>query len=81
MTEFKKSRWAKPEFTEGYRDGADVFIVERNRMLEIVKSFYEHFGGNKPNSNVLDLGCGDGIVMYQLLKLDNLIEATLIDGS
>lgn len=81
MTEFNKSQWTKPEFTQGYRDSADVFIVERKKLLEIMNSFYKHFIGNKPNSNILDLGCGDGIVIYELLKIDNSIEATLIDGS
>lgn len=81
MTEFDKSQWAKHEFAQEYRDGADVYIVERKRMLEILKSFYTHFVGNRPNSRILDLGCGDGIVAYELLKNDDSIEATLIDGS
>jgi len=81
MTEFNKSQWAKPEFTKEYRDNADVYIVERKRLFEILKSFYKYFIGNKPNSNILDLGCGDGIVIYELLKIDDSIEATLIDGS
>jgi tRNA (cmo5U34)-methyltransferase len=81
MTEFNKSQWAKPEFTQGYRDSADAYIVERKRLLEILNSFYKHFIGNKPNSNILDLGCGDGIIIYELLRIDNSIEATLIDGS
>lgn len=81
MTEFNKSQWAKPEFTQEYRDSADVYIVERRRLLEILKSFYKYFIGNKPKSSILDLGCGDGIVIYELLKIDNSIEATLIDGS
>jgi tRNA (cmo5U34)-methyltransferase len=50
-------------------------------MLEILKSFYKHFISNRPNSHILDLGCGDGIVTYELLKNDNSIEATLVDGS
>jgi tRNA (cmo5U34)-methyltransferase len=81
MTEFNTSQWAKPEFTQEYRDNADVHIVERRRLLEILKSFYKHFIGNKPDSRVLDLGCGDGIVVQELLKIDNSIAATLIDGS
>jgi tRNA (cmo5U34)-methyltransferase len=81
MTEFNDLQWAKPEYTQEYRDSADVFIVERKRLLEILKSFYKHFVGNKPNRNILDLGCGDGIVIGELLKIDNSIQATLIDGS
>ena len=81
MTKFNKSQWAKPKFTQEYRDSADVYIVERRKLFEILKSFYRHFIGNKPKNNVLDLGCGDGIVTNELLKIDNSIVATLIDGS
>ena len=81
MTEFNKSQWAKPKFTQEYRDSADVYVVERRKLLDILKSFYGHFIGNKTNNNVLDLGCGDGIVIQELLKIDNSIAATLIDGS
>src|SRR4030043_1519190 len=81
MTEFNKSQWAKPKFTQEYRDSADVYIVERRRLLEILKSFYGHFIGNKTKINVLDLGCGDGIITHELLRIDNSIVATLIDGS
>ncbi|MFC1885303.1 class I SAM-dependent methyltransferase [Thermodesulfobacteriota bacterium] len=81
MTKFDKSQWTKPEFAQEYRDSSDVYIVERKRLLEILKSFYKQFISNKPNRNILDLGCGDGIVIYELLKIDNSIEATLIDGS
>jgi len=81
MTEFNDLQWAKPEYTQEYRDSADVYIVERKRLLEILKSFYKHFNSNKRNSSILDLGCGDGIIIDELLKIDNSIEATLIDGS
>jgi hypothetical protein len=33
MTEFNKSQWAKAEFTQEYRDSADVYIVERRRLI------------------------------------------------
>jgi len=81
MTEFNKSHWSKAEFAQGYRDSADVFIVERRRLLEILASFYLHFIAGKPNNKVLDLGCGDGIVVQELLKTDASMAATLIDGS
>lgn len=81
MADFDKSQWAKPEFSQEYRDSADIIIVDRRRLLDILQSFYMHFIAGKPDNNVLDLGCGDGIAIYELLKIDNSINATLIDGS
>ena len=81
MTDFSKSRWAEAEFSQEYRDNADIFIVERRRLIETMKSFYRHFIFVNKNNNILDLGCGDGILTYNLLKIDNAISATLIDAS
>lgn len=81
MTGFDKSNWAKPEFSRGYRDNADVFIVERRRMLDVLQSFYGHFVKDGSPKNILDLGCGDGIVAAVIADVDPLISATLVDGS
>lgn len=81
MTEFSKSQWSKSEFTQEYRDNADIYIVERKRLFEILLSFYKHFMAHNPGNKILDLGCGDGIITHELLKIDDSIEATLIDGS
>ncbi len=81
MTEFNKSNWAKADFSQEYREKADIYIVERRRMFTIMKSFYRHFPGGRQNNALLDLGCGDGIVTHELLSVDNSISATLIDGS
>jgi tRNA (cmo5U34)-methyltransferase len=81
VTEFGKSHWADPEFGKGYRDNADIFIVERQRMLSILQSFYAHFVRSGSPKKVLDLGCGDGIVTSALLSVDDSIKATLVDGS
>ncbi len=81
MTEFNRSRWAKADFSQEYREKADIYIVERRRMFGIMKSFYRHFSGSKHNNKILDLGCGDGIVTHELLSVDESISATLIDGS
>jgi tRNA (cmo5U34)-methyltransferase len=80
-TEFDKSNWAKAEFSKGYRDNADVFIVERKRMLAILQSFYTHFVKDGARKMVLDLGCGDGIVTAAIADADPAISATLVDGS
>jgi|LSQX01.3.fsa_nt_gb tRNA (cmo5U34)-methyltransferase len=81
MVEFSKSNWAFPDFSQKYRDTADIIIVERKRLLSILKSFYTHFIINKPDRSVLDLGCGDGIATYELLRIDSALNATLLDGS
>lgn len=81
MTEFSESRWANSEFAREYRDNADIFIVERKRMLEIMKSFYRFFISGNISKSVLDLGCGDGILTFNLLEIDPGISATLVDAS
>jgi tRNA (cmo5U34)-methyltransferase len=81
MTQFNNSNWARAEFSQQYRDNADIYIVERHRMLVIMKSFYRHFLFARKNNNVLDLGCGDGIITHNLLEVDGSISATLIDAS
>jgi tRNA (cmo5U34)-methyltransferase len=81
MTEFDKSNWARPEFSQGYRDNADVFIVERRRMLAILQSFYVHFVKDGSPKTVLDLGCGDGIVASVIAQVDDSLSAVLVDGS
>jgi tRNA (cmo5U34)-methyltransferase len=80
MTEFNKTNWSRPEFSKQYRDNADIYIVERRRMIEIMKSFYMLHMINKRRL-VLDLGCGDGILTGSLLEIDGSISATLIDPS
>lgn len=81
MAEFSKSKWADPDFSQKYRDSADIIIVERKRLLSILQSFYMHFIFGKPERAVLDLGCGDGVAVYELLRIDNRLKATLLDGS
>ncbi|MFQ5329117.1 MAG: class I SAM-dependent methyltransferase [Thermodesulfobacteriota bacterium] len=81
MTKFNETRWSKGEYSGKYIDAADVIVIERRRMMEIVKSFYRHniMGGQE--RRVLDLGCGDGILTQELMGIDNSISATVIDGS
>lgn len=81
MSEFEQSYWADPDFSQGFRNHADNFIVERQRMLAIVQSCFARFGGNAARKNVLDLGCGDGIITVALGLVDPAISAALVDGS
>ncbi|RJQ49078.1 MAG: class I SAM-dependent methyltransferase [Nitrospiraceae bacterium] len=81
MTQFNESQWALPEFSREYRDNADIFIVERKRLFEIMKSFYRYFIYSREQKSILDLGCGDGIITHNLLEIDASISATLVDPS
>lgn len=80
MTDFNNTNWVKEEFSRDYLDRADICIVERRKMFEILCSFVSHFmqAGVK---RTLDLGCGDGVLTEELLKLAPSVSATLIDGS
>lgn len=84
MSKFEKSEWAEEKHAKEFMDNADIYILERKRLFGILKSFYRYFMGSPTFERpikVLDLGCGDGVLTLQLLKEDNKIEATLIDGS
>ncbi len=81
MTTFDESHWAEADFVQGYREGADFYILERRRMLEILKSFYRYFMNGRRGVSVLDLGCGDGIMAHELLSVDGSISVTLVDAS
>lgn len=84
MSKFEKSEWAEEKHAKQFMEHADIYILERQRSFEILKSFYRYFLKNtiiKRPVKVLDLGCGSGALTRELLKEDNKIEATLIDGS
>ena len=81
MSDFNTSRWKDTDFAQQYRDNADIYIIERQRLFEIMKSFYRFFILDDTPKNILDLGCGDGIITSELLSVDDSISATLIDGS
>lgn len=79
MTQFTTTRWSQSEASHEYRDNADGYIPERYRIIGIVQSLYEQFVMGRPGIRVMDLGCGDGIIMQHLKRGD--AEAVLVDGS
>ena len=81
MSEFKKSRWAESNFSQSYRDKASVFLPYREQFIETVKSLYAHFIDSNTEARVLDLGCGDGFFVQELLKSFCPADITLVDGS
>jgi tRNA (cmo5U34)-methyltransferase len=81
MTEFTDSRWSDSVFSQGYRDSADDFIPDRSRLIGIAQFLYRHFMGGRTGNSVLDLGCGDGLFVQELIRIDPDLEATMVDGA
>ncbi len=81
MTQFETSRWAESDFSQNYRDAANIFLPFRSQFIEITKSFFEHFISQNTQAKVLDLGCGDGLFIQELLKSFNPAKVRLVDGS
>jgi tRNA (cmo5U34)-methyltransferase len=81
MPDFDNSHWSDSGFAQEYRDQADGYIPERHCLIEITKSFFRHMVRGSQPRRMLDLGCGDGLMVQELLKVDATIDATLVDGS
>jgi tRNA (cmo5U34)-methyltransferase len=83
MSKFESSEWKNKGAAMEFIENADMYILERKTLFKIMKSLYNHFLSNnigKP-TKVLELGCGDGKITQELLKVDKNLEGTLIDGS
>ena len=81
MGDFGDSFWADERFSKTFLEKADIYVLERWRLFRIVSSYFEHFFRGRRGISLLDLGCGDGVLTEELLKIDETIEATLVDGS
>jgi tRNA (cmo5U34)-methyltransferase len=81
MSDFDNSRWSDSRFAQEYRDQADGYVPERHSLIGIAQSLYSHLVKANQPCRMLDLGCGDGLMVQELLKVDDSIDATLVDGS
>ena len=81
MSKFEKSRWAESEFSQNYRDEANVYLPFRSQFIKTTKSLFSHFIDSNAKAKVLDLGCGDGLFIQELLKAFTPAGVTLVDGS
>lgn len=80
MTDFNKSPWADDKFAHNYLDKADIYVMERRKMFRFVSSLVSNFSHGGQDIKLLELGCGDGALTEELLKADNRVSATLLDG-
>jgi tRNA (cmo5U34)-methyltransferase len=55
-------KWNNKEFTHFYRNSADIIILERQRAIKILLEIIQLHFHSLTGLNVLDLGCGDGII-------------------
>lgn len=81
MSKFKNSRWADSDFSQNYRDEANVYLPFRSQFIETAKSLFAHLIDSKAQAKILDLGCGDGLFIQELLKTFTPAGVTLVDGS
>lgn len=81
MTQFDDSLWADTEFSKSFREDADIFLPFRRQFIEAAKSIYGHFITPDTEADILDLGCGDGLFIQELLKSFAPGNVTLVDGS
>jgi tRNA (cmo5U34)-methyltransferase len=81
VSSFDNSHWSNSSFAQEYSDQADNYLPERYRLVEITQSLYRHLVRGEQPRRILDLGCGDGLMLQELLKVDAGIDATLVDGS
>ncbi len=81
MSKFERSRWADSEFSQNYRDEANIYLPFRGQFIEIAKSLYAYFISTRTEARVLDLGCRDGLFIQELLQSFSPASVTLVDGS
>ena len=81
MPQFEDTQWADGQWSQSYRDNADIYLPFRSQCIKITKSFYGHFVSRNGEARVLDLGCGDGLFIQELLKSFAPAKVVLVDGS
>ena len=82
MSKFEESRWADAGFSKGYRDEAAFYLPFRQQFIDLAKSCYGYFiSPSREAAKVLDLGCGDGLFIQELLKSFSPAKVVLVDGS
>ncbi|MBN2514975.1 MAG: hypothetical protein JXC33_02965 [Deltaproteobacteria bacterium] len=80
MSKFEKSQWADSKVSNNYGDKANIHLPFRSLLIEIIKLFYNHLISQNTEAKILDLHCGDGIFIGELLKSFSPAKVVLVDG-
>ncbi len=75
--------WLKQDLLQlnTYLNSADIILVERNRTHKILMDLFRYHFKNSRNLNILDMGCGDGILTKRISEKFPDNKYYLIDGS
>lgn len=84
MKKDKSNPWLTDEDSKQvdfYINSADAIIIERNRTMKILLDIFRYHFEEKKNLNLLDIGCGDGILTKNVQEKypENIFY--LLDGS
>ncbi|MGD9210223.1 MAG: class I SAM-dependent methyltransferase [Desulfobacteraceae bacterium] len=81
MTKFEESLWTDKQYGMSYRDDANIYLPFRNQFFKTAKSIFKMFVSIKPEISVLDLGCGDGLFVKELINSFDISKVVMVDGS
>lgn len=81
MTKFEDSRWTDSQFVYNYQDDAGIYLPFRKQFFETARFVFEISVSHRPEIRVLDLGCGDGLFVKELLRAFNVSQVVMVDGS
>ncbi len=74
-------KWDNTEFVNFYTNSANVIILERIRLIKVILEIIEFHFPTMADLNILDLGCGDGIITKYIFEKSPNNKFFLIDAS
>lgn len=74
-------KWDNTKFVNFYTTSANVIILERLRLIKVMLEIIEFHFPTMADLNILDLGCGDGIITKYLFEKSPNNKFFLIDAS
>ena len=74
-------KWDDKDFVDFYRQSANVIMLERQRCIKILLEIIAFHFPNLSGLNILDLGCGDGIITKHIHNISPDNNFHLVDAS